>query len=421
MNTDARRQYMQTLREQYLEGSKKEKGAILDEYCKNTGQDRKYAIKKFRYRTPAPVADGTRRKRKPRKEHYDGPVRTALALMWKIFDYPCGQRLASILRRETERMREFGELVCSDETAEKLKRIVPSTIDVKLAHTKEVERMRRKYRKTHTSLLCAMVPTKTAADLDRSAPGVVEIDFVEHCGMSAAGEYVNSLSVTDIFSGWWEGEAVMGKGQERALAAIEETRRRSPFRWRELHPDNGGNIMNYHVYAYTQKHSIVYSRSRPYKKNDNCFVEQKNSTHVRQVVGYLRYDTENEQAIIGGLYRSELRLYKNFFQPVMKLVAKTRVGGKIKKKYDTPKTPYERLVASKGISPAQKKELRRQYERLNPAELKRTIDAKLRTLQRAHERKNGSPKVDASRITNKKFVPSMVSFSHRSTSPISVS
>ena len=236
MNKDARRQYMQTLRAQYLRGSKKQKGAILDEYCKNTGQDRKYVIKKFRHTVDVGTDTRGRKKRAPRTEYYDGAVRAALAVMWKIFDYPCGQRLVSLLKSETERMRTFRELTCSDETAAKLKRMVPSTIDAKLTHTKEVERARRKYRKTHASLLCAKVPTKTAAELDRSAPGVVEIDFVEHCGMSAAGEYVNSLSVTDIFSGWWEGAAVMGKGQERALEAIEEVRKRSPFLWKEMHP-----------------------------------------------------------------------------------------------------------------------------------------------------------------------------------------
>jgi len=418
MNKDARRQYMETLRTAYLRGSKKEKGKILDEYCKNTGQERKYVIKKFRYKVSVKRIG---KKRKPRRERYDGRVRAALTRMWKIFDFPCGARLASILKAETERMRKLGELHCSDETAGKLTTMVASTIDLKLAHEKEVLRQKRRYKKAHTPLLCSKVPTKTSADLDRQTPGTVQIDFVEHCGQSASGEYVNSLSIADMFSGWWEGDGVMGKGQERALAAIDAARQRSPFPWREMHPDNGGNIMNYHIYAYAMKKGIIFSRSRPYKKNDNCFVEQKNSTHVRQVVGYHRYESEDERCIISDLYQNELRQYKNFFQPVMKLVRKERIAGKIKKKYDTPKTPYQRLMESTAVSEKKKDELKKTYESLNPAALKKAIDAKLGCLSRAYQKKNGSSLVDTSRNINKKFVPSIVSFSYRSTSPISVS
>lgn len=392
-----------------MQATKEEKGAILDEYCRNTSLDRKYVIRRFRYKAGVRETGEKGGQRKPRKERYDGVVKAALVTMWKIFDFPCGQRLASILREETERMRRWGELVCSNETAAKLRSIVPSTIDEKLKHTKEVEREKRKYAKTRSPLLCAKVPTKTSAELDREHPGVVQIDFVEHCGMSAAGEYVNSLSTTDIFSGWWEGAAVCGKGQERALMAIDKARTRSPFDWREMHPDNGSNIMNYHVYQYAEDHTIVFSRSRPYKKNDNCFVEQKNSTHVRQVVGYLRYDTEKERTIIDDLYRNELRLYKNFFQPVMKLTAKTRVGGKIKKKYDTPKTPYLRLMESASVSEGEKQALQNTYASQNPAALKRSIDTKLAKLYRVYQKKSGSRHVDASQ-SNKESVPSLVSF-----------
>jgi len=252
--------------------------------------------------------------------------------------------------------------------------------------------MKRRYRPTHTFPLKNEVPTKTAGELDRENPGVIQIDFVEHGGPSSAGEYVNSLSVTDIFSGWWEGDAVMGKGQRRALTAIDRARRRCPFAWREMHPDNGSNIMNYHIFHYGQTNSIDLSRFRPYHKNDNCFVEQKNSTHIRQEIGYLRYDIEAERKMLSALYRNELRLYKNFFQPVIKLVEKTRVKGKIKKKYDRPKTPYARLMESDRLSPAEKESMCRLYESLNPAELRRKIDDRLKALQKVHDRKTGRRK-----------------------------
>lgn len=383
MNLPSKQQYMEALRTRYKKAKKGEKGKILDEYCLNTGEERKYAIKKFGYKRKI------KKSRKKRTVYYDGDVRAALATMWKIFDYPCGQRLETLLRDETDRMRILGELICSEESATKLKKITSSTIDKKLEHEKEVERMKRKYKSTHTFVLKSEVPVKTAAEQDRLHPGVEQIDFVENCGSSTAGEYVNSLSIVDIYSGWWEGDAVMGKGQKRALDAIAKARARCPFEWREMHPDNGSNIMNYHILKYAQQEDIELSRSRPYKKNDNCFVEQKNSTHIRRHAGYLRYDTEAERSILADLYRNELRLYKNFFQPVIKLVSKTRVKGKIKKKYDLPKTPYTRLMESDLVNTDRKEEIKRIYESLNPAALKRSIDAKLTKLQKAHDKKKG--------------------------------
>lgn len=397
MNFKARTQYMETLREQYIKGSKKENGRILDEYCKNTGQERKYVSKKLRYKVKLKSEGSVR---KARKAYYDGYVKSALARLWAIFDYPCGQRLAPLLKDESVKLRALGEVDCSDEVLLKLQKITPSTIDKKLAHEKEVLMNKRKYASKRNVLVRNLVPTKTSAEQDRSAPGQEQIDCVEHCGTSAFGDYVNTLSVVDIYSGWWEVEAIMGKGQERALKAIEVARTRSPFAWNEIHPDNGGNILNIHVYNYAKKHGIAMSRSRPYKKNDNCFVEQKNSTHVRQVVGYLRYDTREEQVIMNSLYRNELRLYKNFFQPVMKLTSKERIKGKIHKKQGKAMTPYKRLMESPMVRITTKAQLQKQYGSLNPAELKRKIDAKLMQLHRAHQKKNSLP-VEASYMSKK--------------------
>lgn len=387
MDLHARTQYMGTLREKYLQAtSKKEKGRILDEYCKNTRQERKYAIKKFQYKAGV-KPEGSQRK--ARKEYYDGRVRAALVVLWKIFDYPCGARLEPLLKNEAEKLRVLGEIACTDETLAKLRTITSSTIDKKLAHEKEVMRNKRKYASKRNFLIASMVPTKTSEEQDRTVPGTMQVDCVEHCGTSALGEYVNTLSVVDIFSGWWEGGAIMGKGRERALVAIDCARTRSPFAWKELHPDNGGNILNIHVYRYAMEQGMEMSRSRPYKKNDNCFVEQKNSTHVRQVMGYLRYDTSEEQRIMNDLYLHELRMFKNFFQPVMKLASKTRIKGKIHKIQGRAMTPYKRLMESPALSEDEKLALMKTYESLNPAELKRAIDAKLILLYKAHQKKNG--------------------------------
>jgi len=405
MNTESKKEYMNTLRPRYAKATKKGKGLILDEYCRNTGEDRKHAIKKFRYK----IILQEKGNRKKRKEFYDGHVKVALITMWKIFDNPCGQRLETLLQEETDRMRKLKELTCSDEIADKLKRITSSTIDKKLDHEKEILREKRKYQPTHNFPLKQAVPTKTSADLDRENPGVVQIDFVEHCGMSTHGEYINSLSIVDIYSGWWEGDAVMGKGQKRALLAIDAAKCRSPFAWTEMHPDNGSNIMNYHIYKYGIKNNIELSRSRPYKKNDNCFVEQKNSTHIRKHVGYLRHDTEMELCILQDLYLHDLRLYKNFFQPVIKLISKHRMKGRIKKKYDKSKTPYRRLMESDKLTDKQKKEMTKIYEQLNPAELKRTIDKKLKLLGKIYETKNMPKKTVHSKKINTVSVSSLIS------------
>ena len=409
MNQEARKQYMETLRERYLKANKREKGGILNEYCRNTGQERKYVSKKFRYKVKL------KETRKPKKEYYDGYVKVALAAIWKIFDYPCGQRLKPLLRTETDRLRNLKEIKCSDEVVRKLKKMGSATIDRKLKHEKEVLMLGRKYKKKNP-LLSHQISVKVSADFDRTAVGHTQVDLVEHCGVSAAGEYVNSMAFVDVSSGWWEGEAVMGKGQERAFASLKNARSRLPFRLLGIHPDNQNNLINEHVYRYSQEQGIEFTRSRPYKKNDNCFVEQKNWTHIRKFVGYLRYDTQKELEILNNLYRSELRLYKNFFQPVIKLKSKTRIKGKIHKKYDEAKTPYQRLMELNQLDA--KEELKMLYESLNPAELKRNIDKKLSLLYKAYKTKSGRQMVEPAA---KKLTPSMVSFYMTQPKAVSVS
>ena len=412
MNKEAKEQYMDTLRESYLKGTKKEKGAILDEYCRNTKQERKYASKKFtRQRVSQKKED-----RKKRSCLYDSNVITVLVKIWKIFDHPCGQRLEEILSTETENLRRWKEIVCSDGVAEKLKKMTSATIDRRLDHEKEVLKLKGKYKKK-SSFLLTSVPMKTSADFERSIVGNEQVDFVESCGSSASGEYVNNLSICDIFSSWWEGEAIMGKGQRGALLGLDTCRKRMPFDWKEFHPDNGTNLLNFAVYAYAEKEGLGYSRSRPYHKNDNCFIEQKNSTHIRQVIGYLRYDTQKEMDCLNDLYRNELRAYKNFFQPVLKLASKERINGKVKRKYDQAKTPYHRLIESDQISEERKKELTILYQSLNPAELKRVIDKKLRNIFQIYQNKKGQE--NASLI--KKLTPSLVSFSNAIRERVSVS
>jgi hypothetical protein len=217
-------------------------------------------------------------------------------------------------------------------------------------------------------LLKQKIPIKLT-QWDTSKVGYLEADLVVHCGSSALGEYANTVNTTEIYSGWWEGEAIMGKSQKYTFEALKEERKRSPFGWKGLDSDNGSEFINDILYKYCSREGLQFTRSRPSRKNDNAYIEEKNWTHVRKVFGYLRYDTFEELSIMNDLYRNELRLYKNFFQPVMKLQSKQRI-----------------------------------YISLNPAELKRSIDAKLAKLFKAYEEKRKIQQVDP----YKKLLPRMV-------------
>ena len=399
----SRNQYLKELREEYLKIKvKKRRSKLLDEAEKRTKLNRKYLLEKLK---PKSNLDKSSSDRKRRKQYYDNSVKPALVKMWEIFDYPCGQRLKPLLETETDKLRILDELECSDPAAAKLKKMCSATIDRKLRHQKEVERLKRKYHRKIHPLLYQKIPIKMFEEQDRAVLGNIQIDLVEHCGTSAAGEFMNTLSVADISSGWWEGEAVMGRGQERTFQGLQNIRNRFPFSWKEIHSDNGTEFINWHLLKYTSNQGLGFSRSRPYKKNDNCLVEQKNWTHVKKFVGYSRYDTQKELDVLNDLYRNELGLYKNFFQPVIKLVSKERIGGRIHRKYNVLKTPYHKLLESSEISREKKQELERTYQSLNPAQLKRAIDDKLNALCKIKQKVDINKKVSVRfQITEQKPV-----------------
>jgi len=410
MDMQARNQYLRVLRERYLKAkTKKEKTQILNEYCGNTGQARKYVIRKIQ-----PGVDLRPKQRKKREENYNGQVKSALARVWEIFDYPCGQRLKPILEVEITRLRELGELKVSDEVALKLRSISSATIDRKLKHQREVLHfLQSKGGPKPGSLLKQKIPIRLTK-WDTAKVGYVEMDLVVHCGASTFGDYISTLSTTEIYSGWWEGEAIMGKAQESTFQALKEIRKRTPLDWKGLDSDNGGEFINDILYKYCRKERIEFTRSRPSRKNDNAYIEQKNWTHVRKVLGYLRYDTFAEMKIINDLYRGDLRLYKNLFQPVMKLISKERIGGRVKRKYDVPRSPYQRLMESNQIGEERKRELEAIYRSLNPAQLKRSIDTKLEALYQSYEEKRRTQDADPHR----KIVPHTVTSSMIKRTPV---
>lgn len=297
-----------------------------------------------------------------------------------------------MLREEVDRLVRQGELVCSFAMIQKLKKISPRTIDIKLKPHKEKENLKRHYDYKNNPLLYEKIPTKLSTDWDRSALGNVQIDLVEHCGQTNSGEYIHTLSAVDVAAGWWEGGAQLTKSQKATFFNLRKIEEQFPFAWREIHPDNDSAFINWQLQEYAERQGIKLSRSRPYHKNDNCFIEQKNSSHVRRTLGHCRYDTNEELKLINELY-AELRLYKNFFQPVIKLISKERLGGHISRKYDQPKTPYQRIKENQNISPETKNKLRQIYLTQNPAALKRNIDQKVKLLKQIYEAKQNRTKV----------------------------
>jgi hypothetical protein len=273
-----------------------------------------------------------------------------------------------------DRLRNAGELRCSDRVAHMLKRVSARTLDRLLAHEREVRQLRRQRRPPLHPLLYRRVPVKLPNEWDREQLGNVQLDFVLHGGRSPAGEYLHTLSAVDIASGWWEGEPQMGRSQKASRESFDQLRRRFPFRLRKAHPDNDSALLSELLWKYCRQRKIAMSRNRPYEKNDNAWVEQKNWTRVRKLVGYRRYDTNQEQELLRELYRCWAD-YQNFFQPVMKLKEKTRVGGKVYRVYDEARTPYQRVLASGLLTPKQREQLEARYRALNPVALWRRIQA----------------------------------------------
>lgn len=359
---------MEQLGKEYRDAKSEERSGLLDEAEKRTKLNRKYLIQILNH---PPVAVPKRRRR--RRAEYGAAVITTLVEVWDIFEQPCGQRLQVALRSELERLRRLGEVRCSDPVAEQLKKISGRTIDRVLRREKRVRHLRRNRNPNAQRLIYQKVPVKVAADWDTGQIGNLQVDFVAHCGRSTGGDYIHTISTVDIASNWWEGQAIAVRSQQAAKEGLSQIRERLPFRILELHPDNDSTLVNDLLWDWTREAKIAMSRSRPYKKNDNAWVEQKNWTHVRKVVGYRRFDTTVELRLLNEIYAA-LRLYKNFFLPTIRLESKERIGGKIKRKYGEPKTPYQRLMESSQIPEKTKKALKSTYESLNPAALRRQID-----------------------------------------------
>ena len=356
----------------YRAASKSDKAVILDELCALTGWHRDHARKALRRALgPKPVA----RQRKTRPPVYGPEVIKALRFCWAVMAGPAGKRMAPFLPELITRLRACGELEISEATAAQLAGMSAATIDRRLADDRKKLQVKGRSGTKPGSLLKSQIPVRTWAEWNDAAPGFVEIDLVGHEGGNPRGEFCQTLTVTDIATGWTETRAVKNKAQKWVFAALKQLRQVLPFPLHGIDSDNGVEFINDQLLRYCTQEKITFTRSRPGNKNDGAHVEQKNWTVVRHAVGYARYDTPTELTALNECYEL-LRLERNFFAPQQKLISKTRDGAKVIKRYDTAQTPYQRVLAHLDIDQAVKDQLSTLYGTLNPAQLRRDIAAK---------------------------------------------
>jgi hypothetical protein len=378
MSPRSKREYTEAIHKRYKHASRSEKKVILDEFCATSGYHREYAIvllKGFkRFRKPV-------RKRRGRKARYrKDEIIKPLKKIWLAANLPCSKRLKAILPLWLPGYHErFGVLPL--EVVQALRHISASTIDRLL---KPVRARYGKHGRSTTkpgTLLRKQIPIATS-QWDETRPGFLEADMVAHCGDTMAGIYVSTIDFVDIATGWTEQRAVWGKGERGVLEQIADVESSLPFPLPGFDCDNGSEFLNYHLVRHFTERTkpVSFTRSRAYHKDDNAHIEQKNWTHVRQWLGYDRFDNPSCVDLLNDLYRNEWRLFHNFFCPSVKLIAKERIGSKTIKRHDIPRTPYQRIMLSNHISESIKRSLAKELETLNPFVLRETMEAKLKTI-----------------------------------------
>jgi len=386
MSGKSRWDYLKAIYFRYKKVSKPLRARILDEFCQVCGYNRKYAIRLLN--GPAPQKPNATPS-KGRRPTYGAKVISFLTAIWEGAGYPCSARLKALLPLWLP--WAIKRLAISAQAQKQLLSISPATIDRRLKGKKRQLKKRLYGRTKPGTLLKHHIPIKTDS-WDVKTPGFTEIDLVSHSGNSASGEFLHSLNVTDIHSTWVESRAVMGKSQIGVLKAMQDIEQALPFKLLGIDSDNGSEFINYHLKTFCDQNKIQFTRGRPYKKDDNAHIEQKNYTHVRKIFGYLRYDSQAAQKAINDLYQNELAILQNLFLPSMKLVKKTRIGSKLQRRYDKPQTPLERLLRCAQADPVKTKELKRLRDQTDPFQLAKRMEQKLeRIYQMANQRISPSP------------------------------
>jgi hypothetical protein len=377
MTIQSKQEYFQAIKTRYRSASKQDKAYILDEFCSICCYNRKYAIrllnnKKHRKKKIPPG---------PKPVYQDRSLLTTLKKLWFATDQMCSKKLkAAIPLWLPYYEQEYG---CIDDRIKaKLAAISPSTIDRLLKPVRVKYYGKGRCGTKPGTLLKNQIPIQSNT-WDCTQPGFFEADTVAHCGNSLAGDFVWSLTFTDIATGWTENRAVWNKGAHGVLTQIKDIEKGISFPICGFDCDNGSEFLNYHLYRYFTDRPVRpvrFTRSRPYKKNDNAHVEQKNWSHVRQLLGYDRFNKPQLVSLINELYITAWNPYNNFFCPSMKLISKKRINSRYVKKYDCPKTPYQRLIDSQHVCQQDKQRLTDTFLSLNPFTLKKKIESKLKII-----------------------------------------
>lgn len=382
MTIEARREYREAIRLRYKNGTKRQRSRILDEFCEVCGYSRKHAIRLLGGKA------GVRLVKPGPTPKYDADVVSHLVILWKLMNYMCSIRMRAALPIW---LGYYKPETLMPTTRAKLLEISSSSIDRLLRPHKQG--CQRGISGTRGgAFLKSQIPIELI-DKHVDRPGYVEADTVAHCGNALAGDFANTLTVTDILSGWTVNRATLNKEAVDIVAKLKDIRAGLPFRMIGFASDNGSEFINRSLVSYLQdkKHGHVkFVRRRPYKKNDNAHVEQKNDTHVRQLFGYHRITEHELIDLMNEIYQNYWNPLLNYFCPALKLIKKTRIGGKLRKTYDKPKTPYDRLLDCGQLTDLQRERLTGTKEALDPIALKQALDVKLRLFgERLHRLQGG--------------------------------
>lgn len=369
MSVDERRKYLRLVAPRYAKAGRAERSALLTEMAAVTGLHRKSLLRLLH----GPTLDRAPRGPRLRRRRYGVAVADVVRVVWESLDYVCAERLTPVLLPTAQHLAKWGELVVTPEVEGALRIISRATVQRLLQRFRQYNpKLPRRKPQPPNRLLREVPMGRLSWAIAR--PGSFEADLVHHCGIVTAGEYVYTLQLVDIATGWSERVAVLGRSQAAMVEGFRRVQVRLPFPITHLHPDNGSEFFNDHLIRYFGEEvtGLRLSRSRPYRKNDNRFVEQKNGTLVRAYVGYERLDTGEQCAALNALY-DQLWVYYNLFQPVLHLVGKEVVKGKLRRRWDQAQTPCQRLLASGILSPEQKARLAALYAGTNPRQLRETI------------------------------------------------
>ena len=364
MTLVSRRELLAAVFPRYHRATKKEKHNILSEFIQNTGYQPKYALLLLNH---PPAAKRPVKRRRPRK--YPVSLLSTLVQLWRCANGICGKRLVPFLPELIRVLERHHEITITPLAKALLLQMSPATCDRLLRHERQANPKPRGLSTTKPgTLLKNQIPVRVFTAWDEAAPGFLEVDLVAHCGRSVSGEYLHTLVLTDTKTAWTECVALLNRSQKTVSAAISQVRTALPFSLLGLDSDNGPEFINANLLRYCAEKHVTFTRSRPYKKNDQAHVDQKNWTHVRHFTGYERLEGPQALIVLANLYKS-LVLYMNFFQPTLKLVSKQRLDGHVRRQYDTAQTPYQRVLACPEIPEDNKEVLRLRYETLNPLTL----------------------------------------------------